>query len=96
MPEFQKLCELMFDGFVKNIITVEGCRHYHNSNQNKTTIKEKFLHQDYKWSYLINESEIKTLKNTLLVLKVFNRFANDQNIRVKDAIRIFKEYAFEI
>ena len=37
-----------------------------------------------------------TDQNTLLVLKLFNRFANNEKIRVEDAITIFKEYVYTV
>ena len=94
IPEFEKLCELTFDGFVKKFITIKECRHYdttQHKDQIKSIIKDIFLGQDYRWHYLINESEMKTLKNTLLALQVFNRFANDYKIRVEDAIMVINE-----
>jgi hypothetical protein len=98
MPEFEKLCDLTFDGCVKKLIIIKECERYNQNynNQIKATIKAIFLREDYKWFYLISESEMKTRKNTLLALQVFNRFANDYKIRVEDAITVFREFCMNV
>jgi hypothetical protein len=97
MPEFEKLCELTCDGFVKKLIIIKEFANFRtqNNDQIKEMIKNIFLREDYKWFYLISESEMKTRKNTLLALQVFNRFANDYKIRVEDAITVFREFCME-
>ena len=93
MAEFKKLCELSYNIFEKYVVM-------DNLDDNKFIIEsnKKYVNSNIKqeYNYLINETDKKTFKNTLLALKVFNRFANNENIRVEDAITIFKEYVFEI
>ena len=91
MPEFEKLCELTFDGFVKKFIIIKECDKIKKNDEIKEIIRNLIL-QDYLWCQLITESDRITFKNTLLALQVFNRFANDYKIRVKDAITVFQEY----